>query len=450
VGDGDGALREAARRSGSGAAPGPRPSATAALRAFAGREALVYGGDEPPGGSVPESIRTSGARQAFVPLVAGSESGGVLALTRAAIEPPFSGEEIQLLFGLAASAATALSGVRHLAWLEGERRRLTALASPGDEMVGDSEPMARVRALVARAAASDATVLLLGPSGSGKELAARAIHQRSARRDGPFVAVNAAALVETLAESELFGHERGAFTGALSRRAGKIEAAHRGTLFLDEVGEMSAAVQAKLLRVLETRQLERVGSNALVKVDVRFVAATNRDLAAETRAGRFRADLYYRFNVVAISMPRLADRREDVPLLASHFLARQAEKLGRRFDGFSPAALRRLVSYPWPGNVRELANAVERAAVLAEGGLILPEDLPEGLLEGAGAASGSEGLAPYHAAVNAAKRETVASALAAAGGNVTEAARLLGLHPNYLHRLLNQLGLRDGRGDDGR
>ena len=418
-------------------------SRTAAAMALASREALVWGGqsvDE----TAPTSLRAAGVRAAFVPLVTGGESKGVLALVREPFDPPFSVDEVQFLFGVAASAATALAGVHHVTWLEGERRRLSALASAGEEMLGDAPALARARGLVARAAASDAAVLLLGESGTGKELAARAIHARSARRDAPFVAISAAALVETLVESELFGHEKGAFTGAIARRAGKLEAAHRGTLCLDEIGEMPLPMQAKLLRVLETRQFERVGSNTPVRVDVRVVAATNRDLAAEAKAGRFRPDLYYRLNVVSIFLPPLRERREDIPTLASFFLARHAERLGKRFDGFSPAALRCLASYAWPGNVRELSNAVERAAVLSEGGLVRPEDLPETLLEAPDGAVTDDGLPPYHEVVNRAKREAVAGAMAAAGGNVTEAAQQLGLHPNYLHRLLNQLGLRSG------
>lgn len=439
----EGGLRVAAARARVGPGPVPGVSRTAATRAIEGREALVWGGEMPPPGPEPESLRASGRRAVFVPLVSGGEASGVLALVRDPAEPPFDRDDVELLFGLAASAASALAVVRHIAWLEGERSRLSVLESPGEELLGASATMSRVRALVTRAAASDATVLLLGESGTGKELAARAIHARSARRSGPFVAVNGAALVDTLVESELFGHERGAFTGAVARHRGRLELAHRGTLFLDELGEMSPGTQAKLLRVLETRQFERVGGTEKVSVDVRVVAATNRDLAAEAKAGRFREDLFHRLAVVTLSMPPLRERREDLPALASHFLARHAERQGRRFQGFSPAALARLVAHDWPGNVRELSNVVERAVVLADGDLVRLEDLPEALLEAAGGTpDGGVGLPPYHEAVNRAKREAVGGALARSHGNVTEAARLLGLHPNYLHRLLNQLGLR--------
>ncbi|MBK9965598.1 MAG: sigma-54-dependent Fis family transcriptional regulator [Holophagales bacterium] len=385
------------------------------------------------------ALRLDRHHAAAVPILRGEDRLGVLWLV--AGDVPVPEDDLQLLFGLCASAGASLALVKHLVWLEGERRRLEAPADD-EELRGDSAAIGRVRALLARAAASEASVLLAGESGTGKELAARALHARSQRRDGPFVAVNAAALVDTLVESELFGHERGAFTGAVARRRGRLETAHRGTLFLDEVGEMAPSTQAKLLRVLETRSFERVGGTESVKVDVRVVAATNRDLPTEVREKRFREDLYYRLAVVTITLPPLRERREDIPGLASFFLARHAQRLGRRLDGFLPAALGRLVSYEWPGNVRELSNAVERAAVLSAGPLVRLEDLPETLVEGPGG-RGEEALPPYHEAVNRAKQQVVAAALAESRGNVTEAARLLGLHPNYLHRLLNQLGLRE-------
>ncbi|HYN44001.1 MAG TPA: sigma 54-interacting transcriptional regulator [Thermoanaerobaculia bacterium] len=388
------------------------------------------------------ALRLDGHHAAAVPILRGEQGLGVLCLVGS--EAPVPEDELQLLFGLCASAGTSLALVRHLVWLEGERRRLEP-STEDEELRGDSPAIGRVRALLARAAASEASVLLAGESGTGKELAARALHARSARRDGPFVAVNAAALVDTLVESELFGHERGSFTGAVARRRGRLETAHRGTLFLDEVGEMAASTQAKLLRVLETRSFERVGGTESVKVDVRVIAATNRDLPTEVREKRFREDLYYRLAVVTITLPPLRERREDIPGLASFFLSRHAQRVGRRLEGFSPAALSRLVTYDWPGNVRELSNAVERAAVLSAGPLVRPEDLPEALVEGPASRS-DEALPPYHEAVNRAKHQVVSAALAQSRGNVTEAARLLGLHPNYLHRLLNQLGLREGGG----
>jgi len=418
------------------------------------REAAVLVGDPSsprlPPGAVAEALerreavalRVDGQDAAAVPILRGEERLGALWLLGS--DAPLPEDDLQLLFGLCSSAGTSLALVKHLVWLEGERRRLEATADD-EELRGSSPAIGRVRALLARAAGSEASVLLAGESGTGKELAARALHARSARRDGPFVAVNAAALVDTLVESELFGHERGAFTGAVARRRGRLETAHRGTLFLDEVGEMAPSTQAKLLRVLETRSFERVGGTESVKVDVRVIAATNRDLPTEVREKRFREDLYYRLAVVTITLPPLRERRADIPDLASFFLARHSQRLGRLLEGFSPGALSRLVTYDWPGNVRELSNAVERAAVLSAGPLVRPEDLPEALVEGP-ASPGGEPLPPYHEAVNRAKHQVVSAALAQSRGNVTEAARLLGLHPNYLHRLLNQLGLREGAG----
>ncbi|HET9792815.1 MAG TPA: sigma 54-interacting transcriptional regulator [Thermoanaerobaculia bacterium] len=322
----------------------------------------------------------------------------------------------------------------------------TARLAPADrplpklssDFVGESRAIREAGAALLRAAASEATVLILGESGTGKELAARTIHRASLRARGPFVAMSGATLTEPLLESELFGHERGAFTGAVAQKRGRLETADGGTFFLDEVGELPPAVQAKLLRVLETRQFERVGGNRTISVDVRFVAATNRDLEAATREGSFRRDLFYRLNVVAIRLPPLRERRDDVPLLARFFAARFAEKSGKPPRGLSPDAQKALMRYDWPGNVRELANAIERAIVLGEGDAIRVEDLPESVLESsAGEASGE-----YHALVASAKRDLVRKAIDDAGGNVSEAARRLGLHPNYLFRLVKNLGVR--------
>jgi len=310
------------------------------------------------------------------------------------------------------------------------------------DLIGESPRMREIGRLIARVAPTDATVLILGESGTGKELVARALHRGSRRTDRPFVAINCATLSETLLESELFGHEKGAFTGALSRKIGKFEVADRGTLFLDEIGEIPTALQAKLLRVLQERELERLGGTRPIRVDVRVIAATNRDLDKALKEGTFREDLYYRLNVISLTLPPLRERREDVPLLASHFAALFGRKLGRPVLGFTPEARACLLRYPWPGNVRELANAVERAVVLGEGELIQPEDLPETVLETVPAA-GRVPVTRYHDTLNEAKKRLILSAIEQAGGNVTKAAELLGLHPNYLHRLVSNLGLRD-------
>jgi DNA-binding NtrC family response regulator len=238
------------------------------------------------------------------------------------------------------------------------------------EIVGRSPSLARLLDQLAMVAATDSTVLVLGETGTGKELVARAIHDRSPRRERPLVKVNCAALPRELVESELFGHEKGAFTGATQQRRGRFELADGGTLFLDEVGELPLEAQAKLLRVLQEQEFERVGGTRTLRADVRLIAATNRDLAARAAAGEFRPDLYYRLNVFPVTVPALRERREDIPPLVAHFLAKSARKLGRSFDGVSPAFLERAMAYDWPGNVRELENVVERAAILSRGPLL--------------------------------------------------------------------------------
>jgi transcriptional regulator with PAS, ATPase and Fis domain len=308
-------------------------------------------------------------------------------------------------------------------------------------MVGTSESMREVYHLLARVAPTEATVLLLGESGTGKELAARALHRRSLRADKPFVPINCASLPDTLLESELFGHEKGAFTGALVRKPGKFEVAHTGTVFLDEIGELSLPLQAKLLRAIQEREIERVGGTQPIHVDLRFVAATNRDLEKAISEGMFRKDLYYRLNVIPLTLPPLRERREDILLLAKHFLS--ILKPRRRIAGFSPEAQACLLRYNWPGNVRELANAIERAIVLGDGELIRAEDLPETLLETAPATDGPVSGTPYHESLNREKERLILDAVERAEGNVTRAAETLGLHPNYLHRLISKLGLRD-------
>lgn len=319
-------------------------------------------------------------------------------------------------------------------------------ASLEQEMVGESRCMQAVYDFIAKVAPTDCTVLLLGESGTGKELAARAIHRNSARAGKPFVAINCAALTETLLESELFGHERGAFTGAVARKRGKLEAAGGGTLFLDEIGELAPALQAKLLRVLQTHEFERVGGTEPIRVDLRVVAASNRDLAEAVRCGSFRPDLYYRLNVVALRMPALRERKEDLLLLADFFVSRFQPRAGRTVLGFSPEARERLLAYDWPGNVRELQNVVERAMVLGAGQWIQPQDFPEEVRAAPVEANSSP---DYRCSVLEARRRAVLRALQHASGNHAEAARLLGIHPNNLHRLIRTLGLRQARPGNG-
>jgi Nif-specific regulatory protein len=276
---------------------------------------------------------------------------------------------------------------------------------------------------------------------------ARAIHSNSARADRPFVAINCAAITETLLESELFGHEKGAFTGAIVQKKGKLEAAEGGTVLLDEVGELTPALQAKLLRVLQEREFERVGGTRSIAVDFRLLAATNRDLEQAIASGTFRRDLYYRLNVVSLAVPPLRDRREDIPLLAEYFARRHAGKAKRRLAGLSPDAMGCLMAYEWPGNVRELENAIERAVVLGSTESIVPDDLPEAVIEavptaGSAGRAAEGGIAQFHEAMRHAKQELIAKAFDAAGGSHSAAARLLGLHPNYLHRLIRNLNLK--------
>ncbi|MDX1999189.1 MAG: sigma-54 dependent transcriptional regulator [Thermoanaerobaculia bacterium] len=322
--------------------------------------------------------------------------------------------------------------------LENENRRLAEEVGDRDrlvDLIGRSPSMQKVFRRVEKLAGTEATVLLGGESGTGKELAARALHQLSRRAGGPFVAVNCAAIPETLVEAEFFGAERGAYTGADRARAGKFEAAQGGTLFLDEVGELPQAIQPKLLRALQERRITRVGATRELDVDARVIAATNRDLAAEVAAGRFREDLYYRLNVVAVTMPPLRERREDVPLLAEHFRERFARRHGTRVEPFSTAVLRRLVEYPWPGNARELANAVERLVLLAEDGVVSPADLPAELAAPA-RTSGGFRLPPGGLSFEELERDLLAQALELAAGNRARAARLLDLpYKAFLYRL---------------
>ncbi|HSD19663.1 MAG TPA: sigma-54 dependent transcriptional regulator, partial [Anaeromyxobacter sp.] len=325
-------------------------------------------------------------------------------------------------------------------------------AAPGEQdafhnLVGRSARMREVYALLDKAAQVDATVLVLGETGTGKELAARAIHYHSARRAGRFVAVNCGALPGELVESELFGHARGAFTGAAAAKPGLFEEASGGTLFLDEVGELPLPAQVKLNRALQEKEIRRVGERTPVKSDVRILAATHRDLREEVREGRFREDLFYRLNVIAVTLPPLRDRAEDVPLLATHFLEKHARALRREIAGIEPDALVRLAGYGWPGNVRELENTIERAVAVAGGDRISVADLPQELA-GAPAAAPAGALAalPYRDAVAGARdrvtREYLVALLTEFEGNVTRAAERAGLERESLHRLLRKHGLR--------
>jgi transcriptional regulator with GAF, ATPase, and Fis domain len=312
------------------------------------------------------------------------------------------------------------------------------------DMVGDTPPMRAVYECIRKVAGSDCTVLITGETGTGKELAARAIHENGARARRPFVAINCAALTETLLESELFGHEKGAFTGAVALKKGKLEVADGGTLFLDEVGDLAPALQAKVLRALQHHEFERVGGTRTIKVNVRVIAATNLDLESAVASGRFREDLWYRLNVVTITMPALRARRGDISRLAAHFAAKYGR--GRAVE-LSRESVDALSAYDWPGNVRELENAIERAVVLGCSDRIVVDDLPQAVID-ASSAPADHSSAFFHQNVIDTKRRLILDAIDRAGGNCTAAARLLGINPTYLHRLLRNLRLRDmtGRG----
>jgi len=374
-----------------------------------------------------------------VPLVGPEFPKVALCLTAAAPGTPFSEDDLQVLAAIGTIGGLALERVRHLEWLAGENQRLREDAAIEHSLVGESAPMQAVFRFIARVAATDATVLLTGESGTGKELVASAIHRNSPRASGPFVAINCAALPEALLESELFGHERGAFTGAIAQQRGRLEMANRGTLFLDEIGELAPSLQAKLLRVLQDQIVERVGARRGIPIDVRIIAATNRDLAEAIRESTFREDLYYRLNVVSLTVPPLRERRDDLPLLSAYFVRQHAARCKRVVKGISLEARALLKAYDWPGNVRELSNAIERAVVLGSTETILPEDLPETLLETHAATDGST---DFHERVARHKRDIIREALAQSSGNVAKAARDLGLQPTYLHRLIKNLGVR--------
>jgi two-component system response regulator HydG len=351
------------------------------------------------------------------------------------------GETLFLYLAYEAETPADFRLQREIERLELENRRLQAASNVDHDMVGDSPAIRGVYQFIAKVAPTESTVLIDGESGTGKELVARALHRNSRRAARPFVALNCAAIAETLLESEMFGHEKGSFTGAVAQKRGKLEVADGGTIFLDEIGEMSPGLQAKLLRVLQEHEFERVGGTRTVRTDLRVVAATNRDLADQARKGAFRQDLYYRLNVVKVTLPPLRDRRRDIPLLAQHFIQKFARRASRPVAGLSPAARDLLLRYDWPGNVRELENAIERAIVMGSTEFILPDDLPETLFEEARPLSGAP-PALFHETVNDAKKQVILRAFDQAGGNYTDAARLLGLHPNYLHRLIRNLDLK--------
>jgi Nif-specific regulatory protein len=379
-----------------------------------------------------------------LPLVAVEKIIGVIYLTSPHPNPPFREDHIHFLESVSRIAAVTLENILALDALRSENLRLKQQLNSTTRLVGESRQIRQMEEFISRVAQSDSTVLIRGESGTGKEVVARSIHQSSPRLDSPFIAINCAAIPETLLESELFGHEKGAFTGAVGTRKGKLEAAEDGTLFFDEIGELAPPMQAKLLRVLQQREFERVGGNHSVPFKARVLAATNKNLEQAIKAGEFRQDLYYRLNVVSITIPPLREHRDDIPLLALYFATKYAEKSKRPFKGISKEARTLLLNYSWPGNVRELENAIEHAIVLGLTEEILPEDLPNGILEEQSAELTD---ARYHDVLNQSKKEMIANALREAKGSYPEAARLLGIHPKYLHRLARNLGLKSEQAD---
>jgi len=351
----------------------------------------------------------------------------------------FDAGHLHLLSAIAGMAALALENARFIELLERENEQLKSEVRAQFDMVGDAPAMLEVYRFIAKVAPQDSNVLIHGESGTGKELVARAIHQHSTRADHPFVAINCAAITETLLESELFGHEKGAFTGATAQKKGYLEVANGGTVFLDEIGELALPLQAKLLRVLQERELVRVGGTKPIKVDIRVLAATNKVLADRVKQGGFREDLFYRLNVLSCRVPALRNRRDDIPLLAKHFAEKYSIKCNRKLSGIAEDAIACMKQYDWPGNVRELENAIEHAVVLGSTSEIVRDDLPESLLQ-MGDEQGSSGK--YHDEVARRKRELITDALQRSNNSFTEAAKLLGVHPNYLHRLVRVLELR--------
>jgi two-component system nitrogen regulation response regulator NtrX len=364
------------------------------------------------------------------------------------LEKPVTPERLSVTIGRALEMAR----------LKSERDELRGHVDAANSLVGESVVMKALRVQLARVAATGSKVLVLGENGTGKELVARLIHEHSPRRDFPFVRVNSAAIPRDLVESELFGHEKGAFTGATAARKGKMELAHKGTLFLDEIGDMSLEAQAKLLRAIESGEFERLGGSKTLSVDVRLVAATNKDLKAEMDAGRFRDDLYYRLNVVPIRVPPLRDRRDDIPLLVDCFLDRVAPGSGGPSLELTPGAMALLRNYSWPGNVRELRNVVERLAILADNPRVDQERLLMHLPEldpaagGSNAATetaadstsdgeGANDLGALRQAVEAAEKRTIRDCIEAAGGNMSEAARRLGIDRANLYRKIKRYNM---------
>jgi transcriptional regulator with GAF, ATPase, and Fis domain len=419
-----------------------RVSRTIALQVM--KENVAILGLDVPSGKLRDvaSLAASEVRSLLcVPLTVFQRSIGCIYLDSTNATNRFHEDHLQLLAAIAGISAVALDNARRLQWLEQENQRLTTEVRQEQSLVGEGVRMKEIFQFLTRVAPTESTVLLEGESGTGKELVARALHRNSPRGNKPFVAINCAAIPESLLESDLFGHERGAFTGAAVQKKGRLEVADGGVVFLDEIGELAPALQVKLLRVLQEREFERVGGTHTIKVDIRLIAATNRDLNEAVRTGEFRQDLYYRLAVVRLTMPPLREHREDIPMLTRHFVQKYAKRSKVKPKAVSREAMAALVNYEWPGNVRELENAIERALVMGSSDAVLLEDLPESLLEQESPAEMHEGK--YHAGIKELKKQLILDAVEQTGGNYVEAAAILGVHPNYLHRLIRNLGIKE-------
>jgi len=353
---------------------------------------------------------------------------------------PLNNEDLEFALALARQLGSVWQGLRKQTTLKVENQSLREQLRIESELVGSSEPLRRIETQIERVAETSATVLIRGESGVGKELVARAIHNSSSRKSHPLICLNCAAVTESLLESELFGHEKGAFTGATERMAGKFESANRGTIFLDEIGEMNLSAQAKFLRVLEGHPFERVGGNTPIKVDVRVVAATNAPLEEAVRAGRFRRDLFYRLQVVEVNVPPLRERVDDVEMLAEHFLKRFVSETGRRIRGFTPAALEKLRNYDWPGNVRELRNVIERAVALNTGPLLNADDIWLSHIRLNDPVDEVPGFEPI--SLEQMEKRHILAVLQHTDWNKSQSAQLLGIERSTLDRKIKSYDLR--------
>jgi transcriptional regulator with GAF, ATPase, and Fis domain len=403
---------------------------------------LLTGPASVSAGAIPDTTDDAApAALLCAPMIVSERVLGVVYLDSRTPTVQFDEHHLHVLKAIAHIAALALENLEHWEKVRQENIILRAEIDLKHDMVGSGPKIQKVFEFVRKVAPSDSTVLIQGESGTGKELVARAIHLNSSRAERPFVAINSAAITGSLLESELFGHEKGAFTGAVSQKKGKMELAEGGTLFLDEISELAPELQAKLLRVLQERVFERVGGTRTIHMDIRLVAATNKSLSQAVEAGEFRNDLFYRLNVVSLTLPPLRERREDIPQLAEYFLRKVKTRSKSLVKSISPEAMACLSNYDWPGNVRELENAIERAAVLSAGEFITTDDFPDTIVD-AGSLSGES--ARYYGALKDFKKKLIQEALRQAAGSYIEAAKYLGLHPNSLLRLIRNLKIRSG------